>query len=135
MKRKLEEMIGEGRRCAYCDRPLRPNAEYVRVLGHLHEIPTAEQLTAMEQPSPPITHVAYAVLYGYLKERVFRFRHSSTWDDQPYTEMGFWTGGYRGQGWLEGDGVLFCNSVCATYFAVDAYKAGMRIKRDGWKSV
>ena len=102
MKRKPDEIIGEGRRYAYCDRPLRPNTEYVWVLGHLHEIPTAEQLKLMEQPTPPITHVADAVSYGYRKERVFRFRHSSTRDEQPYTEMGFWTGGYRGQGWIQG---------------------------------
>ena len=89
----------------------------------------------MEQPSPLITHVADAVLYGYRTERVFRVPHSSTWDDQPYSEMGFWTGGYRGQGSIEGDGVLFCNYVCGTYFAVDAYKGGMRIKRDSSDSV
>jgi hypothetical protein len=63
-------------------------------------------------------------------ERVFRFRHSSTWNGRPCTEMGFWTGGYRGKGWLKGEGVLFCNHDCATYFAVAAYNDGMRIKRD-----
>ena len=76
----MDEIIGEGRRCAYCDRPLRPNTEYLRVLGHLHEIPTAERLVEMGQPEPPITHVKDAVLYGYQKECVFRFRHSSTWN-------------------------------------------------------
>jgi hypothetical protein len=131
MQRTLKEIIGEGRRCQYCDKTLRPNTDYLRVLGHLHEIPTAKQIVQMEQPTPPITHVKDAVLYGFQKERVFRFRHASTWDGQPYTEMGFWTGGYRGKGWLKGEGVLFCNSQCATLFAVAAYKAGMRIKRDG----
>ena len=82
-----------------------------------------------------ITRVRAAVLYGYLKERVFRFRHSSTWDGQPCTERGFWTGGYRGKGWLKGEGVLFCNHECATYFAVAAYKDGTRIKRDGRDAV
>ena len=89
----------------------------------------------MEQPTSPITCVRDAVLYGYLKDRVFRFRHSTTWDGQPYTEMGFWTGGYRGKGWLKGEGVLFCNHECATYFAVAAHMDGMRIKRDGRESV
>jgi hypothetical protein len=42
--------------------------------------------------------------------------------------MGFWTGGYRGEG------VLFCNPECATYFAVVAYRDGMRIRRDGTES-
>jgi hypothetical protein len=105
------------------------------VLGHLHEIPTAEQLVEMGQPAPPITRVKDAILYGYGKERVFRFCHSSTWDGQPCTEMGFWTGGFRGKGWLKGDGVLFCNPDCATYFAVAAYAKGMRIMRDGSEDV
>jgi hypothetical protein len=131
MQRPLKEIIGEGRRCQYCGRPLRPNVEYVRVLGHLHEIPTAEQLVELGQPEPPITHVKDAVLYGYQKGRVFRFRHSSTWDGRPCTEMGFGTGGYRGKGWIKGEGVLFCNHECATYFAVTAYKDGMRIKGGG----
>jgi hypothetical protein len=78
MQRTLEEIIGEGRRCEYCGRPLRPNTDYVRVLGHLHEIPTAEQLREMGQPDQGLMHVRDAVLYGYRKERVFRFRHSST---------------------------------------------------------
>jgi hypothetical protein len=135
MQRTLKEIIGEGRRCQYCGRPLRPNVEYVRVLGHLHEIPSAQQLVEMEQPEPPITHVKDAVLYGYRKEHVFRFRHSSTWDGQPCTDMGFWTGGYRGKGWLKGEGVLFCNHACATYFAVAAYKDGIRIKKSGTRSI
>jgi hypothetical protein len=118
MKRTLDEITGEGRRCQYCGRALRPNTDYVRVLGHLHEIPTAEQLREMAQPDPGLMHVRDAVLYGYLKERVFRFRHSSMWGGQPCTEMGFWTGGYRGKGWLKGEGVLFCNHECATYVSV-----------------
>ena len=65
MQRTLKEIVGEGRRCQYCDRPLRPNVEYVPVLEHLHEIPTAEQLVTMGQPDPPITHVKDAVCYGY----------------------------------------------------------------------
>jgi hypothetical protein len=105
------------------------------VLGHLHEIPTAEQLREMAQPDQGLIHVRDAFLYGHLKERVFRFRHSSAWDGQPCTEMGFWTGGYRGKGWLKGEGVLFCNAECATYFAVAAYKDGLRIRRDGSESV
>jgi hypothetical protein len=92
-------------------------------------------LVQMGQPDPPITHVRAAVLYGYLKERVFRFRHRSTWDGQPCTKMGFRTGGYRGKGWLKGDGVLFCNPECATDFAVAAYKNGMRLTREGSESV
>jgi hypothetical protein len=130
MKRTLKEITGERRRCAYCDRALRPNTDYVRVLGHLQEIPTAEQLREMAQPQPGLMHVKDAVYYGYRSERGFRFRHSNTWDGEPYTEMGFWTGGYRGRGWLKGHGLLFCNSECATLFAVAAYQAGMRIPRD-----
>jgi hypothetical protein len=98
-------------------------------------IPAAEQLVGMEQPTSPITHVKDAVRYGYQKERVFRFRHSNTWDGQPYTEMGFWTGGYRGRSWLKVEGVLFCNYECATLFAVAAYKAGTRIPKDGPSTV
>jgi hypothetical protein len=49
--------------------------------------------------------------------------------------MGFWTGGYRGRGWLKGDGVLFCNPECATYFAVAAFKDGVRIKRSGSEAI
>jgi hypothetical protein len=135
MQRTLKEIIDEGRRCRYCDRPLRPNVEYVRVLGHLHEIPTAEQLVQTGQPEPRITHVKDAVLYGYRKERVFRFRHSSTRDGQPCTEMGFWTGGYRDKGWLKGEGVLCCNQECATYFAVAAYSNGVWIMRGGSEAV
>ena len=47
MQRALTAVIGEGRRCQYRDRPLRPNVDYVRVLGDLHEIPTAEQFVQM----------------------------------------------------------------------------------------
>jgi hypothetical protein len=41
MQRTLKEIIGEGRRCQYCDRPLRPNVEYVRVIGHAPRIEQA----------------------------------------------------------------------------------------------
>jgi hypothetical protein len=82
------------------------------------------------QPEPPIRHVEAAVLYGYRKERVFRFRHSSTWDGQPCTETGFWSGGYRGKGWLKGEGVLSCDHECATYFVVAADVNGVRIAPD-----
>jgi hypothetical protein len=85
----------------------------------------------MGQPEPPITHVKDAALYGYQRERVFRFRHGSTLDGRPCTEMRSWTGGYRGKGWLKGEGVLFCNDECATYFAVAAYRDGIRINRVG----
>jgi hypothetical protein len=101
------------------------------VLGHLREIATVEQLKEMAQPDPGLLHVNDVVLCGYLKERVFRVRHSSTWDGQPRTEMGFWTAGYRGKGWLKGEGVLFCNFERATLFAVAAHQAGMKTKNDG----
>jgi hypothetical protein len=113
----------------------RPNTDYIGVIGHLREILTAQQLAEMGQPTPATTQVKDAVVCGYLKERIFRLRHGSTRDGQPCTEMGFWTGGYRGKGRLKSEGVLFCNRECATYFAVAAYRDGMRIKRDGHDAV
>jgi len=89
MKRTLEEITGERLRCEYCGKALRPSTDYVRVLGHLQKIPTADQLKEMAQPEPGLMHVRDAVYYGYQAKRVLRFRHSSTWDGQPYTEMGF----------------------------------------------
>ena len=78
-------------------------------------------------------HVRDAVLYGYLEGASSSgFRHSSTWDGQPCTEMGFY--GPVATGARAGSRAKASSSAtpnAQTCFAVAAYRDGMRINRDG----
>jgi hypothetical protein len=131
MRRTLKSITGERSRCQYCDRTLKPTTDHFEVLGHLMDVPTAEQLGELPQPKPSWPPVEEAVRRGYQKDRVFRLRHKNFLNSQQFTELAFWTGGYQGRGWSNGHGVLFCNTECATLFAVAAYRAGLRINHVG----
>jgi hypothetical protein len=77
----------------------------------------------MPMPRPSWPSPQDAAQRGYRPSHVFRLRHRTTWNDEPSTKIGFWTGKYEGIGYVDTP-KLFCNNFCGSRFGMAAWAAG-----------
>jgi hypothetical protein len=130
--RPLAEVTCERPRCQYCDKALRPWTTAIEVVGRLDSPPKRDPLVSLE-PTVQFLYKSFAVWaseVGYEANRVFRLEHITDHRGRPDTRIWFWKGYYHRYGRGHDGTVLFCSRFCSGVFAVIAWNAGMRIRRE-----